>query len=70
LPSENICGAAVVHKDLTYVISREVYRVSANVCMDNMGIVVWAVLKPEVGFREGNWDVRPGSAEMFAFADM
>ena len=28
------------------------------------------MLKPEVGIGEGDWDVRPRSAEMFAFADM
>ena len=28
------------------------------------------VLKPEVGFGEGDWDMGPGSAEMLAFADM
>jgi len=70
LSSENICGAAVVNKDPTYVISREVYRISANVCTNNKGVVVWIVLKPEVGFGEGDWDVRPGSTKMLAFADM
>ena len=28
------------------------------------------VLKPEVGFGEGDRDMGPGSAEMLAFADM
>ena len=28
------------------------------------------VLKPEVGFREGDRDMGPGSAEMLAFADV
>ena len=28
------------------------------------------VLKSEVSIGEGNWDVGPGGAEMFAFADM
>ena len=31
---------------------------------------MWIVLKPEACFGEGDWDVRPGSAEMLAFADM
>ena len=31
---------------------------------------MWVMLKPEVGFGEGDWDVRPGGAEMFAFVDM
>ena len=70
LPSENICRAAVVNKDPTYVVSREVYRIAANVCMDDKRVVMWVVLKPKVGFGEGDWDVRPRSAEMFAFADM
>ena len=70
MPSEDICGAAVVNKDPTYVVSRKVYRVSANVCMDNKGIVVWVVLKPEVTFEKGDWDVRLGSAEMHAFVDI
>jgi len=70
LPSEDICGASVVDEDPTDVVPREVYRISANVCMDNKGVVVWIVLKPEVGLGEGDWDVRPGSAEMLAFADM
>ena len=70
LPSENICGAAVVNKDPTYVVSSEVYRVSADICTDGKGVVAWVVLKPAVSFEESDWDVRPGSAEMFAFADM
>jgi len=70
LPGEYIRGATVIDEDLTNVISREVYRISANVCTDNKGVVVWVVLKPEVSFGEGDWDVRPGSAEMLAFADM
>ena len=70
LPSENVCGAAVVDKDPTYVVSREVYRISANVCTDDKGVVMRIVLKPEVGFGEGDWDMGPGSAEMLAFADM
>ena len=70
LPSENICGAAVVDKDPTNVVPCEVYRISTNVCTDDKRVVMWVVLKPEVGFGEGDWDVRPRSAEMFAFADM
>ena len=31
---------------------------------------MWVVLKPEVGFGEGDRDVGPGSAEMLAFADV
>ena len=70
MPVENIRGAAIVDENPTNVISREVYRISANVCTDNKGVVVWVVLKPEVSFGEGDWDVRPGSAEVLAFADM
>ena len=70
LPSENICGAVVINKDPTYVVSRKVYRISTNVCTDDKRVVMWVVLKPEVGFGEGDWDVRPRSAEIFAFAHM
>ena len=70
MPSENVCGAAIVDNDPTYIVSREVYRISANVCTDNKGVVVWVVLKPEVSFGEGDWDMRLGSAEMLAFEDM
>ena len=52
------------------MVSREVYRISTNVCTDDKRVVMWVVLKPEVGFGEGDWDVRPRSAEIFAFADM
>ena len=31
---------------------------------------MWVMLKPEIGFGEGDRDVGPGSEEMFAFADM
>ena len=31
---------------------------------------MWVVLEPEVSFGEGDWDMRPGTAEMLAFADM
>ena len=46
LPSNNIYGAAVIDEDLTNVISREVYRISSDVCSNNEGIIVWVVLKP------------------------
>ena len=70
LPSENICGASIVNKVSTNVISHEVYRISANICADDEGVVVWLVLKPEVGFGKCDWDVGPGSVELFAFAHM
>ena len=70
MPSEDICGVAVIDEDSTNVISCEVHRISANICADDEGVVVRVVLKPEVGFGEGDWDVRPGSAELFAFAHM
>jgi len=41
-----------------------------NICSNDVGIIVRVVLKPEVGYGEGNWDVRPRGAEMFAFTDM
>ena len=70
LPGEHICGAAVVDEDPTNVIPREVHRISTNVCSNYEGIIVRIVLKSEVSFGEGNWDVGPGGAEMFAFADV
>ena len=70
LPSEDIRGATVVDKDPADVVSCEVYGISSNICTNNEGIIVWVMLKPQVGFGEGDWDVRPGGAEMFAFADM
>ena len=70
MPSEDICGAVIVNKYPTNVISREVYRISANVCTDDKGVVMQIVLKPEVGFREGDRDMGPGSVEMLAFANM
>ena len=70
MPSEDICGAVVVNKDPTNVISREVYRISANVCTDDKGVVMWVVLKPKVGFGKSYRDMGPGVAKMFAFADM
>ena len=38
--------------------------------MDDEGVVVWVVLRPEVGFGKHDWDVGPGSAEMLAFEHM
>ena len=70
LLGEHICGAAIVDEDPTNIISREVHRIFSNVCSNDEGIIVRVLLKPEVGFGEGNWDVGPGGAEMFAFADM
>ena len=31
---------------------------------------MWVVLRPEVGFGEGNWDMGPRSTKMLAFAHM
>ena len=45
-------------------------RISANVGANDEGVVVWVVLKPEVGFGKCDWDMGPRSAEMFAFAHM
>ena len=70
LPGEDICGAAVVDEDLTNVVSREVHGVSSDVCSDDEGIIVRVMLKPKIGFGEGNWDVGPGCAKMFPFADV
>ena len=70
MPVEIIRRSTIVDENPTNVISREVYRIFANVCTDNKGIVVWVVLKPEVSFEKGDWDVRLGSAEMHAFIAM
>ena len=37
LPSENVCGAAIIDEDPTNIVSREVYIISANVWTDNKG---------------------------------
>ena len=70
LPSENIYGASIVNKVSTNVVSHEVYRISADICADDEGVIVWVVLKPEVSFGKCDWDVGPGSAELFAFTHM
>ena len=70
LPGEDIHGAAIVDKNPTNIVSCEVHRISYNVCSNDEGIIVRVVLKPKVGFGEGNWDVGPGGAEMFAFSDI
>ena len=70
LSSEDICGAAIVDKNPTNIVSREVHGISSNVCTNDEGIIVRVMLKPKVSFGEGNWDMRPGGAEMFAFANV
>ena len=70
MPSEDISRAVVVNKDPSYVVSCEVYIISANVCTDDEGVVMRIVLEPEVGFGEGDRDKGPRSAEMLAFANM
>ena len=47
-----------------------VRRWSANVCMNDEGVVVWVVLKPEIGFGKCNRDMGPRGTEVFAFAHM
>ena len=44
LPSENVCGATVVDEDPTNIVSREMYKIYANVCMNNKGVIVWVML--------------------------
>ena len=70
MPGEDVRRATVVDEDPTDVVSREVNGISSYVCMNDEGIIVRVVLKPEVGFGVGNWDVGSGGAEMFAFADV
>ena len=60
LPGEDIRGAAIIDENPTNVVSHEVHRIFSNVCSNDEGIIVRVVLKPEVGFGEGNWDVGPG----------
>ena len=43
-------------------------KVSANVGADDEWVVVWVVLKPEVGFGKCDWNMGPRGVEMFAFA--
>ena len=42
----------------------------ADVGSDDEGVVVWVVLKPEVGFGERDWDMGRRSAEVLAFTHM
>ena len=70
LPSDNICGAAVVDEDPAHVISGKVHGILANVGYDDEWIVVWVVLKPKVSFGERDWEMGPQGAEVFAFAYM
>ena len=51
LPSNNICGAAVVDKDSAHIVSSEVHRILSDVGTNDEGVVVRVVLKPEVGFK-------------------
>ena len=44
LPSEDVCGAAIVDEDPTNVVSREMYKIYANVCMNNKGVILWVML--------------------------
>ena len=52
------------------MISYEVYGVLADVGLDDEGVVMWAVLKPEVSFGECDWDMGPGGTEVLAFVHM
>jgi len=70
LPGEDVCGAAVVDEDPTNIVSCEVHGIFSDVCSNDEGIIVRVVLKSKVGFGEGNWDVGPRGAEIFAFANM
>ena len=70
LPSDNICGAAIVDEDPADVVSGEVHGILADVGTDDARVVVWVVLKPEVSFGERDWDMGPRSAEVLAFAHM
>ena len=57
LPGDNVYRAAIIDEDATYIISYEVHGVFADVGSDDEGIIVWVVLKPEVGSGERDWDM-------------
>ena len=44
LPSDNICGAAVVDEDPAHIIFGKVHGILANVGANDEGVVVWVVL--------------------------
>ena len=46
------------------------HRVLPNICSDDEWVIVRVMLKPEICFGEGYWDMRPWGAKMLAFADM
>ena len=70
MPSNDVCGASVVNKDSTHVVSGEVYRVPADVGMDDEGVVMRVVLKPKVSFGKCDWDMGPRGVEVLAFTHM
>lgn len=70
LPGDDVCRAAIIDKDATYVVPCKVHGIFADVGLDDEGVVVWVVLKPEVGFGSRDWDMGPRGAEVFAFAHM
>ena len=70
LPGDDVCRAAINVEDTSYVVSCEVHRVFADVGLDDEGVIMRVVLKPEVSSGECDLDMGPRGAEMFAFAHL
>ena len=70
MPSDDVCGAAIVDENPADIISDKVHGVLADVGMNDEGIIMGVILKPKVGFGEGDWNMGPRCAEVFAFAYM
>jgi hypothetical protein len=50
LPGDDICRAPIIDEDAAYIISSEVHGVFDDVGLDDKGIIMGKVLKPEVSF--------------------
>ena len=70
MPSDNVCGAAVVDKDSAHIVSSEVHGILSDVGTNDEGVVVRVVLKPEISLGERDWNMGPRGVEVFAFAYM
>ena len=45
LPYQNVCGAAIVDQNSSYIIPSEMYRILANVGSNDKGVIVRVVLQ-------------------------
>ena len=70
MPSDNVCGAAVVDKDSAHIVSSEVHGILSDVGTNDEGVVVRVVLKPEISLGERDWNMGPRGVEVFAFANV